>query len=145
MTAKVQPVPAGYQTLIPYFAVADASGLLKFIQAAFGAEPGLTTRGPNGAILHAEARIGNCVLMIGQSAASRPNATYMYVPDVDASYRRAMSSSGAAQSLREPTTEWYGDRSAGVQDAWGNQWWLATHVEDTSSEELERRAAAVKR
>jgi len=145
MTSKVQPVPAGYQALIPYFAVADASGLLEFVKAAFGAVPGETVRGPDGAIRHAEARIRDCVLMIGQSAASRPNTTYMYVPDVDASYRRAMSAPGAGKSLREPTTEYYGDRSAGMEDAWGNQWWLATHVEDLSSEELERRAAAVKR
>lgn len=145
MTPKVQPVPAAYQALIPYFAVTDASGFLAFAQAAFGAEPGLTTRAPSGAILHAEARIGDCVLMIGQSAASRPNTTYMYVTDVDATYRRAMQAAGAQKSLREPTTEWYGDRSAGLEDAWGNQWWLATHVEDLSPEELERRAAAQKR
>lgn len=145
MTSQVQAVPAGYQALIPYFAVADASGLLEFVKKAFGAVQGETMRGPNGAILHAEARIGNCVLMIGQSATSRPNTTYMYVPDVDAAYRGALSAPGAARSLREPTNEFYGDRSAGVEDAWGNQWWLATHIEDLSSEELERRAAAAKR
>lgn len=145
MTPKVQPVPAGYQALIPYFAVADAAGLLQFVTAAFGALQGETMKGSDGAIRHAEARIGDCVLMIGQSAASRPNTTYMYVPDVDAAYRRAMSAPGAAKSIREPTTEWYGDRSAGIEDTWGNQWWLATHVEDVSSEELGRRAAAVKR
>lgn len=145
MTARVQPVPAGYQTLIPYFAVGDAAGLLAFVRSAFGAAPGQTMRGPNGIVLHAEARIGDCVLMMGQSAAPRPNTTYMYVPDVDAAYRRAMAAPGAAKSLREPTNEYYGDRSAGVEDAWGNQWWLATHVEDVSPEELERRAAAAKR
>jgi len=143
VTSKVQPVPAGYQTLIPYFAVADAAGLLGFVKAAFDAAPGEMMRGPGGAIRHAEARIGNCVLMIGQSSLSRPNTTYMYVPDVDAAYRRAMSAPGAARSLREPASEWYGDRSAGLEDAWGNQWWLATHIEDVSSEELERRMAAV--
>lgn len=145
MTSKIQPVPDGYQSLIPYFAVTDASGFLAFVQAAFGAEPGVTTRAPNGTILHAEARIRGCVLMIGQSSASRPNTTYLYVTDVDATYRRAIEAVGAAKSLREPTNEWYGDRSAGLTDAWGNQWWLATHVEDMSSEELERRAAAQKR
>ena len=145
MTSSVQPVPAGYQALIPYFAVTDAAGLLEFVKTAFGAVPGEMMRGPDGAIRHAEARIRDSVLMIGQSAASRPNTTYTYVPDVDASYRRAMSAPGAAKSLREPTTEFYGDRSAGLEDAWGNQWWLATHVEELSSAELERRAAAAKR
>ena len=75
MTSKVQPVPTGYQTLIPYFAVADAAGLLGFVKAAFDAVPGEMMHGPGGAIRHAEARIGNCVLMIGQGSSSRPNTT----------------------------------------------------------------------
>lgn len=145
MTSKVQPVPAGYQALIPYFAVTDASGLLEFVKAAFSAVPGEIMRGPDGGVRHAEARIRDCVLMIGQSAASRPNTTYMYVPDADTVYRSAMSAPGASKSLREPTNEYYGDRSAAVEDAWGNQWWFATHIEDLTSEELERRAAAAKR
>jgi uncharacterized glyoxalase superfamily protein PhnB len=145
MKPAVKAVPDAYQTLIPYFAVSDAAALLEFVKAAFGAAQGETIRGPDGAIRHAEARIGDCVLMVGQSATSRPNTTYMYVADVDAAYRRAMSAPGAAKPLRTPTDEWYGDRSAAVEDAWGNQWWFATHIEDMSSEELERRAAAVKR
>jgi PhnB protein len=145
MNATPKPVPDGYQSLIPYFTVVNASALLEFVKSAFGAVPGEAMRGPDGSIRHAEARIGNCVLMVGQSTVSRSNMTYMYVPDVDATYRRAMQAPGAAKSLREPTNEWYGDRSAGVEDAWGNQWWFATHVEDVSSEELARRAAAVKR
>ncbi len=145
MTAAVEAVPAAYQTLIPYFAVSDAAALLDFVRAAFGAVQGETIRGPEGAIRHAEARIGDCVLMVGQSATSRPNTTYMYVPDVDAAYRRALSAPGTAKSLRAPTDEWYGDRSSGLEDAWGNQWWLATHIEDISPNDLERRAAAARR
>ncbi len=145
MKSGVKPVPGEYQSLIPYFAVSNPAALLEFIQAAFGAEPGLTMRGPDGAVHHAEARIGNCVLMMGRSPSSRPNTLYMYVPDVDAVYRRAMAVPGAARSLREPTDEWYGDRSAGVEDSQGNQWWLATHIEDLSSEELQRRTAEAKR
>lgn len=141
MKPAPRAVPDGYQTLIPYFAVADAAGLLEFVRSAFGAVPGETIRGSDGVIRHAEARIGNCVLMIGQSAASRPNTTYMYVPDVDAAYRRAMAAPGAGKSLREPTDEWYGDRSAGLEDSQGNQWWLATHIEDLTPEEMARRAA----
>ncbi len=142
MNPNPKPIPDGYEGLIPYFTVVNASALLEFVKMAFGAVPGEAMRGADGSIRHAEARIGNSVLMVGQSTVSRPNMTYMYVPDVDAVYRRAMSTPGAAKSLREPTTEWYGDRSAGVEDVWGNQWWLATHVEDVSAEELARRAAA---
>jgi PhnB protein len=145
MKTSVKPVPDEYQSLIPYFAVSDPAALLEFIQAAFGAEPGLTMRGPDGAVHHAEARIGNCVLMMGRSPSSRPNTLYMYVPDVDAVYRRALAAPGAARSLREPTDEWYGDRSAGLEDSQGNQWWLATHIEDLSSEELQRRTAEARR
>lgn len=140
MSTKPNPIPAGYQSVIPYFAVSEPGALLGFIVAAFGAEPGLTMRSPDGEIQHAEARIGNCVVMVGRCTAGRPNTTYMYVPDVDAVYRRAMAAPGAAKSLREPTDEWYGDRSAGVEDSLGNQWWLATHVEDVSPEELQARA-----
>ncbi|HJS88823.1 MAG TPA: VOC family protein [Steroidobacteraceae bacterium] len=140
MSSKPKPVPEGYQSVIPYFAIAEPGALLEFLVAAFGAEPGLAMRSPDGALQHAEAKIGNCVLMMGRSPSGRPNTTYMYVPDVDAVYRRAMTAPGAARSLREPTDEWYGDRSAGVEDSQGNQWWLATHIEDLSPEELAARA-----
>ena len=141
MNSKPKPVPEGYQSVIPYFAVAEPAALLEFIVAAFGAEPGLAMRSPDGTLQHAEAKIGNCVVMMGRSPATRPNTSYMYVPDVDAVYRRAMAAPGAAKSLREPTNEWYGDRSAGVEDSQGNQWWLASHLEDLSPEELAARAA----
>jgi PhnB protein len=140
MNNKPNPVPEGYQSIIPYFAVAEPGALLEFIQAAFAAEPGMTMRSADGGIQHAEARIGDCVLMMGRSPSSRPNTTYMYVHDVDAVYRRAMAAPGAAKSLRVPTDEWYGDRSAGIEDSQGNQWWLASHIEDLSAEELEARA-----
>jgi PhnB protein len=140
MKTNVQPVPQGYQSVIPYFAVAEPQALLEFVKAAFSAEVTLTMRQPDGTIQHAEARIGDCALMMGRSPTSRPNTLYMYVPDVDVVYRRAMAAPGAAKSLREPIDEWYGDRSAGVEDSQGNQWWLASHIEDLSPEELESRA-----
>ena len=133
------PVPA-YQALIPYFAVPDAGALLDFVEHAFGAVRTEVMRAPDGAIRHAEARIRDCVLMVGQTPSGRTNTLYMYVPNVDETYSRAMASPGAARSLREPTDEWYGDRSAGVEDSQGNQWWLATHIEELSSEELQQRA-----
>ena len=142
MTA-VKPVPDGYHTITPYFAVANATKLLEFLKQAFGAEETLRMAGPDGAIRHAEARIGDSMVMIGQAGAEwkpKANTVYLYVPDVDATYRRALAA--GATSLREPATHFYGDRSAGVEDAQGNAWWIATHVEDVSPEEMERRAAA---
>jgi len=144
MKTAVKRVPDGYQALIPYFAVADAAALLQFVKAAFGAEEISRMAGPDGVIRHAEARIRDSVLMLGQTPNPRSNMIYMYVEDVDATYRRAMSAPGVGKSIREPTDEWYGDRSAAVQDAQGNQWWFATHIEDVTPEEMARRAAAHK-
>jgi PhnB protein len=96
---------------------------------------------PDGSIGHAEVRIGDSMVMLGQARdewKARPGTLYLYVPDVDATYRRALAAGGA--SLREPTTQVYGDRSGGVEDPVGNQWWMATHVEDVSPEEIDRRA-----
>jgi uncharacterized glyoxalase superfamily protein PhnB len=144
MHKTVKPVPDGYQALIPYFEVSDATALLEFVKKAFGGAEAFKMAGPDGVVQHAEVRIRDSVMMIGQSPKARPSTIYMYVPDVDAAYKRAMSAPGAAKSLRQPTDEWYGDRSAGVEDTQGNHWWLATHVEDVSPEEMEKRAAKAK-
>jgi len=99
--------------------------------------------GPDGSIRHAEARIGDSMVMIGQAGGEwkpKPNTVHVYVPDVDATYKKALAA--GATSTREPVTQFYGDRSAGVEDAQGNSWWIATHVEDVSPEEMEKRMAA---
>jgi len=124
--------------------VKDAGALLEFVKKAFGADETHKMASPDGTVRPAEVRIRDCVLMIGQSATPHPNMLYTYVPDVDAAYRRAMAAPGAAKLLREPTDEFYGDRSAGLEDSQGNQWWLATHIEDVSPEELAKRAAKAK-
>jgi uncharacterized glyoxalase superfamily protein PhnB len=69
-----------------------------------------------------------------------PATLCVYVPDVDQTYAKAIAAGG--KSLREPANQFYGDRSGGVLDASGNQWWISTHVEDVTPAELERRAAA---
>jgi PhnB protein len=65
---------------------------------------------------------------------------YVYCKDVDAAYRRALAA--GATSIQEPKDQFYGDRSGGVKDAAGNSWWIGTHIEDVSAEEMGRRAAA---
>src|SRR6476646_10048055 len=87
----------GYQSLIPYFSVPDVDALLAFVKAAFGAEERSVIRGADGGLFHAEARIGDCALMAGKSPTAHPNSLYMYVPDVDALYKRAMAAPGAAK------------------------------------------------
>jgi uncharacterized glyoxalase superfamily protein PhnB len=69
------------------------------------------------------------------------SSIHLYVDDVDSMYERALRAGG--ESLREPADQFYGDRSAGIKDRFGSQWWLATHIEDVSPEEMQRRQAAV--
>jgi uncharacterized glyoxalase superfamily protein PhnB len=94
--------------------------------------------------MHATLKIGTSMLMLGQagdSFKSVPAMLYMYVEDVDAVYKRALEH--GAVSVREPSDQMYGDRSGGVVSANGIQWWIGTHFEDVSEEELQRRAAAI--
>ena len=143
MTSNVKPVPEGYHTVTPYLTARDAAGLLEFARKAFGAVETCRMSAPDGAIRHAEVRIGDSMVMVGQARDEwqpRPASLYLYVPDVDATYRQAVVAGG--RSIQEPTTHFYGDRSGAVEDSQGNQWWIATHVEDVSPEEIERRAKA---
>jgi PhnB protein len=95
--------------------------------------------------MNAAVAIGDSRLMMGDPG-DRPSETamlYVYVPDCDAVYAKALAA-GAA-SLVAPSDMFYGDRTAAVQDASGNKWWLATHKEDVSHDEIVKRAAAARR
>ena len=142
----VKPVPDGYQTVVPYLVSTGVEKLLVFLQASFGAkitqEP---MRRSDGTIMHTEVQIGDSRVMMGEAcdkAPAMPASMYLYVPNCDELYQNAMKA--GATSIMEPTTQFYGDRNAGVKDPSGNTWWLATHVEDVSQEELKKRAAAMK-
>jgi PhnB protein len=137
----VRPVPEGYQSVIPYLIVDGADRLLDFIRQAFGAVEHERMARDDGSIGHAEVRIGDSVVMISDGRdpwKPMPAAIYLYVPDTDATYHRAIEA--GAVSLMEPADQFYGDRNAGVRDPSGNIWWIGTRVEDISREELERRA-----
>jgi PhnB protein len=137
------PVPAGYHTVTPYLVVADAEGLMGFLCAAFGAEILRRAVRADGTIANAELRIGDSMVMVAQAREPwkpLPSGFYLYVPDTDAAYKAALAAGGA--SLLEPSDQFYGDRNAGVQDAWGNNWWIATHIEDVDEAEVQRRMAA---
>jgi uncharacterized glyoxalase superfamily protein PhnB len=142
----VKPIPDGYHTVTPYLTVQGAAKLIDFLKQAFGAEETERLLRPDGTIGHAEARIGDSVVMLGDATPEftpMPAMLHLYVTDVDAVYKRALQA--GATSLREPADQFYGDRSAGVKDACGNQWWIATHKEDVPPEELKRRAEAAMR
>lgn len=136
----VKPIPEGYHTVTPYLTVADAEAQMDFLKRAFGGAETYRHADDKGKVTHAEVRIGTSMLMIGQAREQwtpRPATLYLYVEDVDAVYQRAVAAGG--KSLREPTNEFYGDRNSAVEDSQGNQWWIGTHVEDVSPEEVQRR------
>jgi PhnB protein len=138
--------PPDHNTVSPYLVVHGVTGLLEFMRQAFGAQELHRTATPDGQVRHAEARIGDTVIMMGEATAefpARPAMLHVYVSDADAVYRRALEA-GAA-SLRAPADQFYGDRTGGVQDAFGNQWWMATHKEDVSDDEIARRMASAAR
>ena len=134
------------QSVTAYLTVAGVPQLIEFLERTFEAvvcEKPMQT--PDGRVMHAEVRIGTSVVMMGEPPPGRPPMPamlYVMVPDVDATYRKALAAGGT--SLREPTDEFYGHRSGGVSDAFGNEWWMATHIEDVPAEEMTCRMAALK-
>ncbi|WGR74461.1 VOC family protein [Bradyrhizobium sp. ISRA426] len=143
MATKVKPVPEGYHTVTPYLVVDGAEKIIRFMKDAFGAQPVFEPMmRPDGKVGHAEFKIGNSVVMISDSS-DRAQATstmlYLYVPNVDAVYQKALKAGGT--SLMEPADQFYGDRSGGVTDPAGNRWHIGTHIEDVSPAELKKRAA----
>jgi len=138
----VKPIPDGYHTVTPYLTVGDAEAQIEFLKRAFGAEERYRHNDDKGRVRHAEVRVGDSMVMIGQARepwTPRPAHFYLYVEDVDAVYKRAVAAGG--KSLQEPTNQPYGDRGSGVEDSQGNSWWIGTHIEDVSPEEIERRYA----
>ncbi len=134
--------PENRTTVMPYLVVEGGDHVLSFLAEVFGAEIlNEPLRRSDGSLWNAEVRLGDSVLMVSEARGfgPYPGFLYVYVPDCDVVYRKALAH--GATSIVTPTTEFYGDRNAGVQDKAGNFWWIATHVEDVDPEELERRAA----
>jgi PhnB protein len=144
--------PPGYHSVTPYLALRDARAAIDFYTRAFGAELVLKLDMPDGAIAHAEIRIGDSVLMLAEENAEwgnrsppsfggSPVSMMIYVPDVDAAFARALEA--GATRVRPVEDQFYGDRSGTLADPYGYQWTLATHIEDVSTEEAQRRMAAM--
>jgi len=139
-------MPDGYHSVTPYLSVPGVAKLLDFLQQAFEAQELHRMPRPDGTIMHAEVRIGDSLVMMGEpmgSAQPMFGSLYLYVHDVDAVYKRALQA--GATSTSEPADQFYGDRSAGVKDPVGNQWWIATRQEDVPPEEMTKRAEAFMR
>jgi PhnB protein len=153
MAGKVKAVPDGYHTVTPYLIVRNASEAIAFYQRALGAKELYRMDMPGGKVAHAELQIGDSRLMISdempespESIAQSPKALggttmglNVYLEDVDARVADAVK---AGATLRRPLqNQFYGDRSATIEDPFGHVWTLSTHVEDVSPEEMERRMA----
>ena len=148
----VDPIPAGYAGVTPYLIVRNASAALDFYKRAFRAEETLRLPAPGGKIGHAEIRIGKGMVMLAdempemghkapQTLGGTPVSLMFYAPDVDASFAQAVAAGGTVKNPLKD--QFYGDRSGTIIDPSGHVWTIATHVEDISSEEMNRRMAGV--
>lgn len=151
MAAEVRPVPEGYHTVTPYLIVHDAAGAIDFYKKAFGATELFRMSGPGGKIGHAEVKIGDSPVMLADehlemgarspgSIGGSPIRMLVYVEDVDTFFARAVAA--GAKVVRPITNMFYGDRTGGLEDPYGYQWYISTRIEDVSMEELQRRAAS---
>lgn len=148
---SVKPIPDGYHTATPYLVVQGAANAIEFYKKAFGAEELLRLASPDGKIGHAEIKIGDSPIMLAdefpemgfrgpRALGGSPVSILLYVEDVDARFNQAVSA--GAKVLRPVLDQFYGDRSGHLEDPFGHQWALATHKEDVSPEEIEKRFAA---
>jgi PhnB protein len=126
----VRAIPEGFRSITPYLVAPGADRLIGFMKQAFGAEERLRVEAPDGTIQHAEVRIGDSVVELGDGGEawpSRPAAIHLYVDDADAVYARAVAA--GAVTLNPPTDMPYGDREADVTDPFGNNWYIGTRKE----------------
>jgi PhnB protein len=140
----VKPIPDNYHTVTPYLVVPGAAKVIDFLKQTFDAKEVVRMAGPGGSVAHAEIKIGDSIVMMGEPMGPQqpmPAQLYVYVKDVDATYKKALVAGGT--SVREVTDQFYGDRNGTVKDPAGNHWGIATHKEDVSPEEMKKRMAAM--
>ena len=148
MPTNVNPIPRGYHTATPYLTVSDCARAIDFYKSAFGAQEITRMDGPAGKIGHAELKIGDSRFFLGdevpgmecrspQSLGGTPSGIYLYVRDVDETFRKAVE---AGATVKRPVEEmFWGDRTGSVLDPFGHMWDLATHREDVPPEEMQQR------
>jgi PhnB protein len=124
-------MPKGLHNVNPYLHPRRAEPLINFLKRAFGAQEIMKYVSPDGVVNHAEIRVGDSVVEMGEAHGkyeTMPAMFYVYVPNVEAVYQQALAA--GATSFQEPTDQPYGDRNAAVQDNFGNKWYIATHIKD---------------
>lgn len=149
---SVKPIPDGYHSVTPYLIIKGAAAALEFYKTALNAEERVRMPGPDGKVMHAEIQIGDSIVMLAdefpemgavspQTLGGTPVGFCIYVTDVDARFQQAVAA--GAKIERPLQNQFYGDRSGTLLDPFGHKWTLATHVEDVTPEEMQRRMAAM--
>lgn len=141
----VKPIPDEYGAITPYLYFDGATKAIDWYKQVFGAKERMRMPGPNGTVGHAELEIGGSVIMLADLPDRSPKklgavstSFVLYVEDVDARFKRAMDA--GAQQVQAPEDKFYGDRMGTLIDPWGQEWSLATHIEDVSPEEMQKRS-----
>jgi PhnB protein len=152
MSGEVNPVPEGFHTVTPYMTIKDASDAIDFYKEAFEATEIFRWADPDGRVRHAEVVIGDSPIMLTdeapefgmtgpQSLGGSPVHVFLYVEDADTVFERAVAA-GATELMPVEDSE-DGDRRGGVTDPFGHTWYIGTHVEDISREDLQKRYDAM--
>ncbi len=151
MTSRAKPIPEDYHSVTPYLCVRDAASAIEFYKKAFGATELMRMPDPSGKIGHAEIKIGDSHIMLAdefpevsirspQSLGGSPVGIHLYVEDVDTIAAQAVAA--GAKLVKEVKDQFYGDRNGTVEDPFGHVWYISTHKEDVSPEEMQKHAAA---
>ena len=146
----VQPIPEGYPRVTPYLSIAGAADAIDFYCKILGASERMRMDGPDDSIGHAELDLGGSVIMLADESpevgnkspgtlGGTPVSLMVYVEDVDSTYSAAIAA--GATEIQAVDDKFYGDRSGMFKDPWGHEWTVATHVEDVTEAEMERRMA----
>ena len=152
MAGKVKPIPEGYSAVTPYLSVKGAAEAIDYYKKAFGATERVRMPGPDGKVAHAEIEIGGSIVMLADESpemggrsprtiGGTPVSLVLYVENVDQTVERAVRA--GAKILRPVEDKFYGDRMGGIEDPYGHQWHVGTHVEDVTPEEMKRRMEAM--
>jgi PhnB protein len=151
MANTVKAIPDGSEGATPYLSIKGASDAIEFYKKAFGATEIMRLGGPDGRIGHAELKIAKAKIMLAdefpemnflspRTLGGSPVTIHIYVEDVDA--LAAQAEAAGAKVKRPVADQFYGDRAGSLEDPFGHVWHFATHIEDVSPEEMQRRAAA---
>jgi len=146
----VRPIPEGYPRAMPYLSIDGAAAAIDFYTTVLDAKERMRMPTPDGKVGHAELELGDSIIMLAdespdmgnkspKSLGGTPVSIMVYVEDVDATFAKALKA--GATEVQPLENKFYGDRSGSFDDPWGHQWHVATHIEDVSPEEMDKRAA----